>query len=229
MTDAISAPDPSTLGVAVELVHLPIKISTDHLRDVYVEVSGPCGYENFTRQANGACLETVADAENGASRVTIGRDRLIFQEEGAAAGSDVLARRIEEVVRSLQKRVNIPVIVARTRTHRTLMQVPGGGEASQWLSEHAFAIDGENFQAFDRPVRFSGLRLQLPPQIQGEALHLIRIEAWLKDPRAFYVEDAATWRQPLPTDQMKQLATDLKSAEEITAARIPQWLASLES
>ena len=89
MTDAISAPDPSTLGVAVELVHLPIQISTDHLRDVYVEVSGPCGYENFTRQGNGACLETVADAENGASRVTIGRDRLIFQEEGAAEGVDV--------------------------------------------------------------------------------------------------------------------------------------------
>lgn len=228
MTDAFSAPDPSTLGVAVELVHLPFQISTDQLREVYLEVSGPCGYENFIRQGNGARLETVASEESGASRVTIGRDRLIFQEEGAATGSEVLARRIEEVVRSLQKRVNIPVFVARTRTHRTLLQVPGGGDASQWLSERAFALDDGNLQALGRPVKFSGLRLQMPPQVQGEALHLIRIEAWLKDARALYVEDAATWRQPLPADQMKQLSTDLKSAEEITAARIPQWLAGLE-
>jgi hypothetical protein len=78
-------------------------------------------------------------------------------------------------------------------------------------------------------VKFSGLRLQLPPQTQGEALHLIRVEVWLKNPRVLYIEDAATWRQPLPTDQLQQLAKDLRTAEEITAVRIPQWLASLES
>ncbi len=228
MTDALSAPDPSTLGVAVELVHLPFQISTDQLREVYLEVSGPCGYENFIRQGKGARLETVAKEEGGTSRVTIGGDRLVFQEEGAAASSDVLTRRIEEVVRSLQKRVKIPVFVARTRTHRTLIQVPGGGEAAQWLSQRAFALDGDSLEALGRPVRFSGLRLQMPPQVQGEALHLIRIEAWLKDSRVLYVEDAATWRNPMPVDQMKQLATDMKSAEEITAVRIPQWLASLE-
>lgn len=225
----MSAPDPSTLGVAVELVHLPIQISTDHLREIYVEVSGPCGYENFIREGTGARLETVASAESGASRVTIHRDRLVFQEEGAATGSDVLGKRIEQVVGSLRKRANLPVLVARTRTHRTLVQVPGGGEAAQWLSENAFSLDGSNFDALGRPARLSGLRLQLPPQAQGEALHLIRIEAWLKNPRVLYVEDAATWRHPLPADQMQQLAQDLRGAEEITAVRIPQWLATLSS
>ena len=229
MTDALSAPDPSTLGVAVELVHLPIQATTDQLREVYVEVSGPCGYENFIRQGTGARLETAANEENGASRVTIGRDRLIFHEEGAASGSEVLGRRIEEVVASLRKRVSLPVIVARTRTHRTLIQVPGGGEASSWLSQHVFALDGDSIDELGRPVKFSGLRLQLPPQTQGEALHLIRVEVWLKNPRVLYIEDAATWRHPLPTDQLQQLAKDLRTAEEITAVRIPQWLASLES
>jgi len=229
LTDAMSAPDPSTLGVAVELVHLPVKATTDQLREVYVEVSGPCGYENFIRQGTGARLETTGNEERGASRVTIGRDRMVFQEEGATTSSEILGKRIEEVVGSLRKRVNLPVIVARTRTHRTLIQVPGGGEASSWLSQHTFALDGGNFEELGRPAKFSGFRLQLPPQVQGEALHLIRVEVWLKNPRVLYIEDAATWRHPLPTDQLQQLAAELRSAEEITAVRIPRWLASLES
>jgi len=39
MTDSMSAPDSSTLGVSIDLIHLPIQVSAEQLRDVYMEVS----------------------------------------------------------------------------------------------------------------------------------------------------------------------------------------------
>ncbi|MDE0960355.1 MAG: hypothetical protein OSB09_06205 [Planctomycetota bacterium] len=230
MTDSMAAPDSSTLGVSIDLIHLPTQITAEQLRDVYMEVSGTCGYENFTRTPTGARLESSAGAESGVSgvsRVTFGKDRLQFEEQGTGTGTDVLFRRIEEVLRSLRQRVKIPMIVARTRNHRTLIQVPGGGQASAWLSENAFNLDGEDFNAIGRPASLSGLRLQLPPQVQGEAHHLVRIEAWLKDPRSLFIEDVATWRFPLPLDQMEKLGQDLRAAEQVTSVGIPAWIASL--
>ena len=227
MTDSMSAPDSSTLGVSIDLIHLPIQVSAEQPRDVYMEVSGTCGYENFTKTATGARLESSPTPESGISRVTFAKDRVQFEEQGSGTGTDVFFRRIEEVLRSLRQRVNIPMIVARTRNHRTLLQVPGGGEASRWLSEHAFNLDGEDFNAIGRPATVSGLRLQLPPQVQGEAHHLVRIEAWLKDPRSLFIEDVATWRFPLPVDQLEKLGQDLRAAEQVTAVGIPAWIASL--
>jgi len=227
MTESMSAPDPSTLGVSVDLIHLPIQVTAEMLREVYVEVSGTCGYENFTRTATGAQLQSSPEPGSGVSRVTFGKDRIQFEEQGAGTGSEVLFRRIEEVFRSLGQRVNIPMIVARTRTHRTLLRVPSGGNAATWLAEKAFHLDGDDFNAIGRPATISGLRLQLPPQVQGEANHLVRIEAWLKDPRSLFVEDVATWRFPLPTTQMEKLGQDLRAAEEVTAVGIPAWVASL--
>ena len=220
-----TAPDPSTLGVSIDLIHLPVQVTTEQLREVYLEVSGTCGYENFTRTPTGASLESSPGSESGVSRVTFSKDRIQFAEQGSGVGSDVLFRRIEEVFRSLRTRVNIPMIVARTRTHRTLIQLPSGTDANSWLTEHVFALDGEDFNALGRPATPSGMRLQLPPQVQGEAHHLIRVEAWLRDPRALFVEDVATWRLPLPTQQLEQLGQELRDAEEITAAGIPAWVA----
>ena len=215
--------DPSTLGVSVDLVHLPIQIGLEAYKEVYMEVSGACGYENFMRIGDGARLETAATPEKGASRVTFARDRLTFQEEGAGIGSDLLVRRMEEVVRALSRKVQIPVIIARTRNHRTLIRVPGDGVADQWLADKALQFDEESCAPLGRPVRASGLRLQLPARNNGEAMHLLRVEEWLKNPKMLFVEDNATWRQPLPLDQFSNIANELKSAEELMVVRIPDW------
>ena len=227
MSDPLGALDPSTLGVSVDLVHLPTQVNLEMYKEVYMEVSGPCGYENFMRVGDGARLETAATPEKGASRVTFARDRITFQEEGAGIGSDLLSRRMEEVVRSLSKRVQIPVIVARTRNHRTLIRVPGDGVAAEWLANKALRLDEESCAPLGRPVRASGLRLQLPAQKNGEAMHLLRVEEWLKNPRMLFVEDNASWRQPMPLDQFSNIATELNSAEELMVVRIPEWLSQL--
>ena len=227
MSDPLGGLDPSTLGVSVDLVHLPLQVSQEMYKEVYMEVSGPCGYENYMRVGDGARLETAATPEKGASRVTFARDRITFQEEGAGIGSDLLARRMEEVVRALSKRVQFPVIIARTRNHRTLIRVPGDGVAADSLAEKALRLDAETCAPLGRPVRASGLRLQLPAQKNGEAMHLLRVEEWLKNPRMLFVEDNANWRQPLPIDQFSNVATELKSAEELMVVRIPEWLLKL--
>ena len=227
MSDSHGALAPSTLGVSADLVHLPIQAGLEVYKEVYMEVSGPCGYENFMRIGDGARLETAATPEKGASRVTFSRDRITFQEEGAGIGSDLLVRRMEEVVQSLSRRVQIPVIVARTRNHRTLIRVPGDGVAAQWLADKALRLDEDACAPLGRPVRASGLRLQLPAQKNGEAMHLLRVEEWLKNPKMLFVEDNASWRQPLPLDQFSSIGSELKSAEELMVVRIPGWLASL--
>ena len=228
MSDSTGATlDPSTLGVSIELIPLPIQVSLDHLKAIYMEVSSICGYENFTRVGEGARLETAASPEKGASRVTFSRDRITFQEEGATVGSDLLTRKIHEVVRSLAKRVQVPVIVARTRNHRTLISVPGEATASDWLSLSVINVEQEAYNPLGRPVRASGIRLQMPAQKNDEAMHLLRIEEWLKNPRLLFVEDTATWRAPMPLDQISRLAGDFKEAEELMVVNIPAWLASL--
>lgn len=227
MSDPLGGLDPSTLGVSVDLIHLPMQVGLEAFKEVYMEVSGPCGYENFMRVGDGARLETAATPEKGASRVTFARDRITFQEEGAGIGSELLARRMEEVVRSLSKRVQFPVIIARTRNHRTLIRVPGDGVAADWLAEKVLQLDSESCAPLARPVRASGLRLQLPAQKNGEAMHLLRVEEWLKNPKMLFVEDNANWRQPLPVDQFSNIAAELKSAEELMVVRIPDWLSQL--
>ncbi len=212
-----------TIARIVELIHIPIQHAPEPLRDIYREVSGSCGYDNFLRQQEGARLE--AATEGGAvSRVSFQRDRITFHEELGNVTLDQFRQRIDEVVTVAGERLGIPLFILRTVTQRVVIASPGGRHATQFLGENVFRLGAVELGSFGRAVHLVGLRLNLPSSDPKVGSHQVRLEAYLRDPRSLFVEDLATFKLPVPARDKERLAVELREVEEIVNERVGAFL-----
>ncbi|MEM7260655.1 MAG: hypothetical protein AAF488_01600, partial [Planctomycetota bacterium] len=172
-----------TVSRVLEYFHLPLQHSPDVLRDVYLEVSGSCDFDNFIRIPGGARLESAAAENSARSTVSFLKDRITFQEEQSSASLDILVRRIEATLAVAVEKCGIPLFVARNITYRAVCPTPGGLHASAFLQQNFFDLTPAHFEGFERPGALVGFRMQFPPKNPTqEPLHQVRIEAYLKDP-----------------------------------------------
>jgi len=218
--------EPRTVSRVLEFFHLPIVHSPDVLRDVYLQVSRTCEFENFTRIPGGARLESVASEGSASSSVSFLKDRVSFQEDQPSSSLEMLLRRIEATLEVATAKCNIPLFVARNITFRAVVPAPRGQHASQFLSENFFSLQQEHFRGFERPAALVGFRMQFHPKDPTrEPLHQVRIEAYLKDPRSLFVEDWATFKVPVQTRDTGRLATEAKEVESFLGERLATFLA----
>ena len=215
--------EPRTLARIVELLHIPIQHSVDQLRDVYVDVSKSCGYENFRRTSGGATLETVGGG-GAASRVTFAGDRITFQEEQTNLSTEHLLRRIEEVVSKTSSRLSLPVFIARNITLRALVAAPMAQHSSQFIAENLFQLTAEDMSSFERPGSLVGFRMQFPPTDPKSALHQVRIESYLREPRSLFLEDVATFKVPLQSSDQQRVAQEVREVESFLHERLTAFL-----
>lgn len=210
-----------TISRIYELFHIPQQHSADVLRGIYAEISGTCDFDNFIRIPGGARLES-ASAEGGAiSSVTFLKDRITFRDENTGSGLETFLRRIEASLTVAAERLTIPLYVARNITYRAMLGVQGYPHSSQFLAAHIFNLSEEQFAGFDRPGHLVGFRLQFPPKDPlRDPLHQVRIETYLRDPRALYLEDWATFKVPVQGRDWARLASEGREVEIFLSERI---------
>ena len=216
--------EPRTIARILELLHIPTQHTPDQLRDVYMEVSRSCGYENFIRTGNGARLETTGAEPGSFSRLTFANDRIGFHEEHNNMSLENFLRRIQEVVRVTTSKLAIPVFVARNVTLRALAGAPRGKQGSQFLAENLFQLTAEEWGPFGRPGQIHGFRLQFPPTDPKGGIHQVRIENYVRDPRSLFVEDWCTFKAPVQAQDMGQITTELREVEDFLHERIYSFL-----
>lgn len=208
-----------------EFFHIPIQPSVDALRDIYVEVSKSCGYENFLRTGDGARIESVPGEGGGRSIVDFRKDRISFRDEEMSGGLEHFLRRIEATLKAAVPKLRIPLFIARNVTYRAIAPIPRGSHSSQFLAESMFAFEPKDFAAFGRPAQVVGLRLQFPPRDPArECFHQVRIETYLRDPRSLFIEDWATFKMPAQASEWSRIAAEGREVETFMNDQIGQFL-----
>ena len=218
----------STLSRFVELLHIPAQHTPEALREVYTMISTSCGYDNFIRQPGGARLETMESEGGAISRLTLGRDRIIFQEERTRGGLEHLTRRIEAAIRVIAPKLGIPLFIARTVTQRAVVQIPSGEQAPGFLARTTFKIGAEQLQGLGRPAQVVGLRLDLPSRTPQDGAHRVRVETFLRDPSSLFLEDIATFKVPVQSLEHAQLQKEIEEVDEFLGDRLTAFLGALE-
>lgn len=213
----------------LELLHLPAQHSPEALREVYGMISVSCGYDNFIREPGGARLESVESEAGAHSRLTFGRDRIIFHEEGTRTGLDHFARRVEAALRVAAPKLGIPLLIARTVTQRAMAQVPSGERAPGFLARTVFRIGPQDLQALGRPAQVVGMRLDLPPRTPQDGAHRVRVETYLRDPSSLFLEDIATFKVPVQSLDHAQVAKELEEVDLLLNDKLTAFLGSLNS
>ncbi|MFQ5654659.1 MAG: hypothetical protein ACE5GW_08005 [Planctomycetota bacterium] len=216
--------EPRTISRNVELLHIPIQHEPQVLRDIYVEVSRSCGYENFIRARDGARLECAGGEGRGLSRVVFMKDRITFQEEQGDTSLEHLLRRIEEVVNTATDRISLPLFVCRNVTQRAIASVTQGKHSAQFLAENLFQLTPDHLGPLGRPAHLLGVRLHCPPPDIKEGSHQIRIESYLRDPRALFVEDVASFKMPVQSRDHARIATELREVEKFLNEQVHAFL-----
>lgn len=218
----------ATISRIVELLHLPVQHSAEHLREIYSEISGSCGYDNFIRQGDGARLETAEMEGGSASRLTFGRDRIIFQEERGRTGLEHFLRRVEATLSFAAPKLGIPIWVARTITQRAVTQVQGGETAPAFLGRNVFRIEPEHLAPLDRPTQVVGFRMDFPARNAQEGAHRVRIESYLRDPNSLFLEDIGTFKLPVQSRDHERIFTELRDVEQFLGERLRAFLDGLD-
>ena len=216
--------EPRTLARIVELFHIPLQHDMDQLRDVYLQVSNSCGYDNFTRQPGGAYLEAAAGESGGVSRVVFLKDRIRFREERTRGTVETFRKRMEQVIQVVTEKLSIPVFIIRNITVRAVCAAPSGQSAPRFITENLFDIDGDDFNVMGRPTQIIGMRMHIPPTDQDEGAHQIRIESYLRDQRSLFVEDVATFKVPVQSRDRDRINAELDEVEDFVQERVSGFL-----
>jgi hypothetical protein len=218
----------STLSRIVELLHLPAQHSPETLREVYTTISTSCGYDNFIRQSGGARLESIENEGGAISRLTLSRDRIIFQEERTRSGLEHFSRRIEAALAVIAPKLSIPLFIARTITQRAVAQIPSGEQAPGFLARTMFRIGPEQLGQLGRPAQVVGLRLDLPSRTPQDGAHRVRVETYLRDPSSLFLEDIATFKVPVQSQDHAKVTTELEEVDSFLGERLTGFLGGLE-
>lgn len=219
--------DPTTISRIVELLHLPVQHTPEALREVYAAISTSCGYDNFIRQPAGARLESAEGEGGAASRLTFLRDRIVFQEERGSVGLDHFTRKVEAALKVVVPKLGIPLIVARTVTQRVIVSTPGTETAASYLARTVFRIHPDDLTSFERPAQVVGFRLDFPGATPQAGSHRVRIETYLRDQGALYVEDIATFKVPVQSLDQSQITKELEEVDGFVGDQVSTFLNGL--
>ena len=211
-----------TIARIIEFFHLPTQHSVEQLREVYQEISGSCGYDNFIRIAGGARLESAATEGGAVSRISFMKDRLSFQEEHSNVSLEGLRRRIEAVIGTVVEKLSIPVFIVRNVTLRAVASPPQ--TSSQFLAENLFQLRGEDLAGFGRPGQVIGFRMHFPPPEPRAGTHQVRVESYMRDPRMLYLEDVATFKVPVQSRDFKKIGSELEEVDSFLHDKVHDFL-----
>ena len=132
--------EPRTISLLCELIHIPMKHSSDRLRDVYNRVCNSCGYENFIRTPTGARIERNDPDGGGISHLNFSGDRIQFTEDHMGISVDQFAMKVSTVLRETMPLLRIPVILVQQATVRVITTPNSFKNAAEFLARSIFRI-----------------------------------------------------------------------------------------
>jgi hypothetical protein len=206
------------------LIHIPAVHAPEKLREVYNEVCRTCGYENFTRIQGGARIERRDAEREGFSQLTLVGDRIQLTEDHTGVSVEQFGKKIVAALEAALPVLQIPILLVQQNTVRITAVPNSFRTAAEFLARNVFRVQPENFEVFGRPTSVFGFRLVFPQAAQHPQGHNVRIECYVRDPRALYIENVATFRTPIQAATLDLVEKNLKMTSDFLVDNVVKFL-----
>ncbi len=216
--------EPRTISLLSECVHLPAKHSLDQLREVYTNVCGTCGYENFIKTPAGVRLERHESQGDGFSHLNFAGDRIQFTEDHVGSSTDQFSKKVRTVLAEAMPRLRIPVILVQQVTVRVICTPNSFKNAAEFLARSIFRIRGEDFDLLGRPTSVHGFRLVFPATKDQPHGFNVRVESYLRDHRSIYVENVGTFKTPIQIKALDVIERNIELTSEFVVNNVVPFL-----
>lgn len=220
--------EPRTISMITELVHLPITHAAEKLREVYNEVCRTCGYENFLRVQGGARIERGETEGEGFSQLVLLRDRIQLTEDHTGISVDQFGPKAAAVVGTAMQTLGIPVILVQQTTVRVTAVPNSFRTAAEYLARSVFRIRPENLEPLARPTNVFGFRLVFPPTPEHPQNYNVRVECYVRDARALYIENVGTFKVPIQPSGLVQIEKNLQLTSEFVVENLVRFLSAYD-
>lgn len=216
--------EPRTISLISEFVHVPVNHSADKLRAVYNEVCNSCGYEDFTRLQGGAQIERRDPESQSFSRLKLLRERIQITEDHTGVTVEQFAKKATAVLSSVLPQLEIPVLLVQQNTVRVISTPNNYGSAAEYLARSVFKIDEEQLQSFGRPTSLFGFRLVFPMAKGHPENFNVRVESYVRDPQALYIENVGTFKTPIQHSTLQTVENNLNLTSDFIGDRVVHFL-----
>jgi hypothetical protein len=222
--------DPRTIAYLAELLWPPMQLRTDLVQGVHNTLyrQQGLGYQNFQVAPDGIHLTNLAQAPGQISSLTFLPDRMVLREELRGGSIEDFATRLVNVATVSFQALGIGTSLAQQFVLRQLVQPRHGRDGREFITQRLFADSATALPGFGRPLLATGLRFSFGPAEPGrEAFHL-RIESWPQDPRSLWLENTASFAQPLTAENLPQLGGYLYAAYRFLTGPVCDYLSSFD-
>lgn len=220
--------EPRTISLITELLHLPAVHTQEKLRKVYDEVCRRCGYENFLRVQGGARIERRHPEDRSFSQLNLLADRIQLTEDHTGCTVPEFGKKVVAVLQAALPALQIPVLLVQQNTVRITATPNSFRSASEFLARSVFNIQPDNLQPLGRPTHVLGFRLLFPPSKAHPENSNVRIESYMRDPKALYIENVATFKAPIQPNDLSAVEKNLESASEFLQTNVVGFLSAYD-
>lgn len=220
--------EPRTISLITELIHVPVQHSPARLREVYGEVCTRCGYENFLRIQGGARIERRNAEEEGFSQLNFLSDRIQLTEDHTGTSVDSFAKKAVAVLEAALPALQIPFLLVQQTTVRVVAMPNNFRSASEFLALSLFKIDSEKLKPLGRPTSVFGMRLLFPPTKDQPENYNVRIESYVRDAKALYVESVGTFKAPIQPANLSAVEVNLAKTSAFLTSNVMNFLSAYD-
>lgn len=220
--------DPRTIGLASEILFPPMDLDVQRVQAIhnllYQEPSSR--YQNFQVSQEGVQLSNPPEQPGQNSSLTFQPDRIGIQEELGPWLLEDYIQRTQRIVEVCMAELPLPMLVAQQHTIRMLVTPKNFQDSRDFLAGGVCGLSHDELHAFDRPIGLFGIKLVFPASEAGEEFHALRIESFGEDPRSVFLENVATFPQPIQAGGLATLGESLVAAQRFLMEKALAFLAS---
>ncbi len=220
--------EPRTISLSADFVHVPMTHDAEKLREVYSKLCRLCGYENFTRVQGGARIEETSSEGKGTSNVTILRDRVQFLDNHTGVTVDQFGRKMRAALGVTLSGLGIPLLLVQQYKVRAISVPNSYKTSSEFLAHRIFRLAPGQLEPLGRPASFFGFRL-LFPSASGQPEHFdVRIESYVHDASALYIENSGTFKAMVQPNALDAVEENLRKSSEFISENVVSFLSQYD-
>lgn len=216
--------EPRTISLISEFVHVPTVHVPEKLREVYNEVCRTCGYENFLRIQSGARIERRSPEGQGFSQLTLLSDRIQLTEDHTGTSTDQFGKKVVAVLSTVLPVLNIPLLLVQQNKVRATSTPNSFKTATEFLARRVFRAEPAQLAPLGRPTSVFGFRLVFPGYTEHPENFNVRIESYVRDPQALYIENVGTFKQPIQASTLSVVEENLRITSAFISENILNFL-----
>ncbi len=216
--------EPRTISLISEFIHVPAVHAPEKLREIYSEVCRTCGYENFLRVQGGARIERRNPEGEGFSQLALLGDRVQLTEDHTGTSTEQFGKKVVAVLSTVLPTLGIPFLLIQQNKVRATSTPNSAKTAADFLARRVFRILPEQLEPLGRPTSVFGFRLVFPGQPRSPENFNVRIESYVRDPRALYIENTGTFKTPIQLSTLSQAEDNLRLTSTFISESILNFL-----